>query len=85
MGMTPLVTDIFLKGSDSYLNSSPCSRHSRAIPGNGTRNPVTLRLGFVWLFWCVAVCGGADVGARRNSYFSNCCISSIIGVLNQNY
>jgi len=94
MGMTPFATDIFLKGSYTYVNASHRHRRLRADSGSGTRSPATLRLlGFVWLF-CVSAMprrrprrprnGLPNFRRSLNSYFNNCSVSSMIGVLRQN-
>ena len=95
MGMTPFETDILLRGSYTYLDHSCRRRYIHATCGSGTRSPVTLTgLRFVWLFrvmagrgcWLSRFRNGSRSFRRSlNSYFSNCCISSMIGILRQNY
>ena len=94
MGMTPFATNIFLEGSYTYIDTSHRQHRLRANSGSGTHTPAALgRLGFVWLF-CVSALprrrprhprnGLPNFRRSLNSYFNNCCVSSMIGVLRQN-
>ncbi len=94
MGMTRFTTDIFPKGSYTYRDPSHRHHRLRANSGSGTCSLATLRrLGFVWLFcasantWRAAQAPGNGLPTFRrslNSYFNNCSVSSMIGVLRQN-
>ena len=77
MGMTHFMPIISLKGSGTYLLSSPCRWHLDAIPDSGVRNPAAQRRAWVRLVVAIA----AGVPLQHNPGFYKCRISRMIGVM----